>query len=174
MNSNEFLEVAWGLANSSHHFLWVVRPGMINGMNGLDFPDGFNVSVQGRGKVIQWAPQQQVLGHPAVGALWTHNGWNSTLESISEGVPMLCRPQSSDQMMNARYVEKIWGIGFELEGELERGRIEIAIRKLMCGREGIEMRKRAEELKIEVLDCLNTYGSSHIAIDKLVNYILSL
>ena len=60
------------------------------------------------------------------------------MESIIEGVPMICRPQFADQMMNTRYVEKIWGVGFELEGELERGRIEEAIRKLMEGREGAD------------------------------------
>jgi UDP:flavonoid glycosyltransferase YjiC (YdhE family) len=163
------------LANSDQHFLWVVRPGMVNGTTGPDLPDGFEAAVEGRGKVIQWAPQQEVLAHRAVGGFWTHNGWNSVLESISEGIPMICRPYSADQMMNARYAEKIWGVGFELEGELERGKIEITIRNLMSGREGAEMRERAGELKMNVLDCLKkTCGSSHVAIDKLVSYIASL
>jgi hypothetical protein len=175
LNSNEFREVAWGLANSDQHFLWVVRPGMVNGTTGPDLPDGFEAAVEGRGKVIHWAPQQEVLAHPAVGGFWTHNGWNSVLESIGEGIPMICRPYSADQMMNARYVEKIWGVGFELEGELERGKIEITIRNLMSGREGAEMRETAGELKVKVLDCLKkTCGSSQVAIDKLVSYIVSL
>ncbi|CAD6220536.1 unnamed protein product [Miscanthus lutarioriparius] len=89
----------------------------------------------GWGKVIRWAPQQEVLAHPAVGGFWTHSGWNSTLESISEGVPMICRPQFADQMMNTRYVVNTWGVGLELEGELERGKIEKAVRKLMKDRE---------------------------------------
>ncbi|KAL6594979.1 hypothetical protein ACP70R_048082 [Stipagrostis hirtigluma subsp. patula] len=174
MDSNEFSEVAWGLANSGQPFLWVVRPNLVQNSECLHFPDGFEAAVQGRGKVIQWAPQQEVLAHNAVGGFWTHNGWNSTLESISEGVPMICRPQFADQMMNTRYVEHTWGVGFELEGELERGKVENAIRKLMNGREGDEMRKRAEELKKKVADCLETDGSSQIAIDELINYILSL
>ncbi|KAG2641031.1 hypothetical protein PVAP13_2KG142900 [Panicum virgatum] len=172
--SNEFLEVAWGLATSGHPFLWVVRPGSVRGLDGLGFPDGFEAAVEGKGKVIRWAPQQEVLAHPAVGGFWTHNGWNSTLESISEGVPMICRPQFADQMMNTRYVEKAWGVGFEIEGELERGKIEKAIRKLMEEREGAEMRERAVELKKKVADCLKPGGSSQIAIDKLVEHILSL
>jgi hypothetical protein len=77
-------------------------------------------------------------------------------------------------MMNTRYVEKTWGVGFELEGELERGKIEKAIRKLMEEREGAEMRERAMELKMKVADCLKPGGSSEIAIDKLVRHILSL
>ena len=87
---------------------------------------------------------------------------------------MICRPQFADQMMNTRYVEKIWGLGFELEGELERGRIEEAIRKLMEEREGAEMRERAMELKKKVAHCLKSGGSSQIAMDKLVKYIFSL
>ncbi|XP_062186874.1 DIMBOA UDP-glucosyltransferase BX9-like [Phragmites australis] len=174
MDSHEFMEVAWGLANSGHPFLWVVRPGLVQDLDGLDFPDGFEIAIEGRGNVIRWAPQQEVLAHNAVGGFLTHSGWNSTLESISEGVPMICRPQSADQMMNARYVEDTWGVGFELEGKLERGKIESAIRKLMNGKEGADMRDRAKELKKKVADCLESCGSSQIAVDKLVSYILSL
>ncbi|TVU39886.1 hypothetical protein EJB05_13330, partial [Eragrostis curvula] len=167
MDSNEFFEVAWGLANSGHPFLWVLRPDLVHDSNGLCLPDGFEDAIEGRGKVIQWAPQQIVLAHRAIGGFWTHNGWNSTLESISEGIPMICRPQFADQMMNTRYVEKRWGVGFELEGELERGKIEIAIRKLMKERDGYEMRERAIGLKEKVADCLKPGGSSRIAIEKL-------
>ncbi|KAL6897253.1 hypothetical protein ACP4OV_006949 [Aristida adscensionis] len=174
MDANEFVEVAWGLANSGQPFLWVVRPNLVQDHGSLDLPDGFEAAIHGRGKVIQWAPQQQVLAHDAVGGFWTHNGWNSTLESISEGIPMICRPQFADQMMNARYIEQIWGVGFELEGELERGKVENAIRKLMNRMEGAQMRERAKELKNKVAECLETDGSSQVAIDKLVSYILSL
>nr|TKW31293.1 hypothetical protein SEVIR_2G096000v2 [Setaria viridis] len=174
LDANEFLEVAWGLETSGHPFLWVVRPDSVRGLDRPGFPNGFEAAIEGRGKVIRWAPQQEVLAHRAVGGFWTHNGWNSTLESISEGIPMICRPQFADQMMNTRYVEKTWGVGFELEGELERGKIEKAIRKLMKEREGAEMRERAKELKKNVADCLRTGGSSQIAIDKLVHHILCL
>ena len=175
MDAKEFLEVAWGLANSGHPFLWVVREDSVQGFDGgPDFPNGFEAAVHGRGKVIRWAPQLEVLAHPAVGGFWTHNGWNSTLESISEGVPMICRPQFADQMMNTRYVVNTWGVGLELEGELERGKIEEAVRKLMKEKEGEEMRDRAKELKKTVADCLETGGTSQVAIDKLVDYILSM
>ena len=80
--------------------------------------------------MIEWAPQQEVLAHPAVGGFWTHNGWNSTLESIYEGVPMLPRPIFGDQLPTARYVHDTWKIGILLEGVLERGEVEKAIKKL--------------------------------------------
>ncbi|KAM0859617.1 hypothetical protein ACQ4PT_047076 [Festuca glaucescens] len=174
MDSGELSEVAWGLANSGQPFLWVVRPDLVRGSDGTGLPEGFDRAVDGRGKVIPWAPQQEVLAHPAVGGFWTHNGWNSTLESISEGLPMICRPQFADQMMNTRYVETEWGVGFELDGELERNKIEEAIRNLMKGSHGEVMRERARELKKKVATCLESDGSSVLAIDKLIDYILAM
>uniref|UniRef100_A0A0D9WX45 UDP-glycosyltransferases domain-containing protein n=1 Tax=Leersia perrieri TaxID=77586 RepID=A0A0D9WX45_9ORYZ len=168
LDSDEFLEVACGLERSGQPFLWVVRPDLVRG--GFDkacLPDGFERAVEGRGKVIQWAPQQEVLAHHAIGGFWTHNGWNSTLESISEGVPMICRPQLADQPLNTRYMEAVWGVGFELEGKLERGKIEKSIRKLMVEKEGAGMRERAKKLKNKVEGCLKNGGSSQIAIDSV-------
>ncbi|CAL5079416.1 unnamed protein product [Urochloa decumbens] len=174
MDSGEFMEVAWGLANSGHPFLWVVRPKLVQDCDSVALPEGFEDVIKGRGMVIQWAPQQEVLAHRAVGGFWTHSGWNSTLESVSEGVPMICRLNAVDQMMNARYVENVWGVGFELEGELERGKIENAVRRLMDEREGAEIRERAKVLRRKVAECLDSSGSSQIAVDKFVSYILSL
>ncbi|CAN6222827.1 unnamed protein product [Urochloa humidicola] len=174
MDYGEFMEVAWSLANSGQPFLWVVRPKLVQDCESVILPEGFEDAVKGRGMVIQWAPQQEVLAHRAVGGFWTHNGWNSTLESIGEGVPMICRPDAVDQMMNARYVQDVWGVGFELEGELERGRIRDAVRKLMDEREGAEMRERAKVLRRKVAECLESSGSSQVAVDKFVSYILSL
>nr|CAD1825521.1 unnamed protein product [Ananas comosus var. bracteatus] len=44
------------------------------------------------GLVVSWAPQKAVLGHTAVGAFVSHCGWNSVIESVAAGVPMVCRP----------------------------------------------------------------------------------
>ncbi|KAE8682077.1 UDP-glycosyltransferase 76C2 [Hibiscus syriacus] len=93
----DFLEVAWGLANSKQPFLWVVRPGLVQGAEWLEpLPNGFPEMVGERGQIVKWAPQQEVLVHPATGAFWTHCGWNSTLESLCEGVPMICQPSFGD------------------------------------------------------------------------------
>ncbi|KAL6639587.1 hypothetical protein ACP70R_023317 [Stipagrostis hirtigluma subsp. patula] len=171
---DEFTEVAWGLANSGKPFLWVVRRGLIVGVEKPELPEGFESVVQGRGKVIEWAPQQEVLAHFAVGGFWTHNGWNSTLESIYEGVPMLSRPLFGDQLATGRYVADTWKIGILLEGMLERGEIEKAIRRLMEEEEGVQMRERARNLKDKVQMCLESSGSSQQAVDKLVNHIICL
>ncbi|KAD6796532.1 hypothetical protein E3N88_07428 [Mikania micrantha] len=116
VKKSQFLEIAWGLANSNQPFLWVVRPGSIEGSEWLEhLPDGFLESiVEGKGYISKWAPQQDVLAHPATGGFWTHSGWNSTLESICEGVPMICSPSFGDQLPNARYVSNVWKIGVQL------------------------------------------------------------
>ncbi|XP_044984052.1 DIMBOA UDP-glucosyltransferase BX9-like [Hordeum vulgare subsp. vulgare] len=174
MDGAELCEVAWGLADSGQPFLWVVRRDLVRGSDGPGLPEGFDRAVEGRGKVIPWAPQQEVLAHFAVGGFWTHNGWNSTLEGVGEGLPMICMPHFADQMMNTRYVEAVWGVGFELEGKKERNKIAKAIQKLMNEREGELAREKARELKKKVAACLESGGSSMLAIDKLVEHISSL
>ena len=175
ITETDFFEIAWGLANSNQPFLWVVRPGMISGSDWLELlPDGFLENLEGRGHVVKWAPQQEVLAHPAVGAFWTHSGWNSTLEGICEGVPMVCMPFFTDQTVNARYVSSVWKIGLQLEKGGEREEIESSIRKIMVGNEGKDMRERAQNLKQMAKICLTKGGSSYRCLEGLVNHILSL
>ncbi|VVA12566.1 PREDICTED: UDP-glycosyltransferase [Prunus dulcis] len=168
----QFLEIAWGLANSNHPFLWVVRPGLVHGSEPL--PDGFLESLNGRGHIVKWAPQKQVLAHPAVGAFWTHNGWNSTLESVCEGVPMICMPCFSDQMANARYVSHVWKVGVQIEHGIERVEIERTINLLMVEKEGEDIRDRALKLMEKAIICLKEGGSSYQSLDGLVKHILSI
>lgn len=95
MEEKEVAEIGWGLANSKQPFLWVLRPGSVNGSNSADdlLSDDFKETVGERGCIVKWAPQEQVLGNHAVGGFLSHCSWNSTLESRSEGgVPMICRP----------------------------------------------------------------------------------
>jgi UDP:flavonoid glycosyltransferase YjiC (YdhE family) len=173
MDQEELVEIAWGLANSGMPFLWVIRPNQVQCSEKVCLPDGFEEVTRGRGMVVSWAPQQEVLGHPGVGGFWTHNGWNSTLESICEGVPMICRPHFADQMINARYVQEVWKIGFELAGKLERGKIERCVRKLLSQKEGEEMRARASDIKNIASKCIKKGGTSVTKIDMLVNSIMS-
>ncbi|XP_058781865.1 UDP-glycosyltransferase 76B1-like [Vicia villosa] len=176
ITEEEFLEVACGLVNSDHPFLWVVRPGLIRGYEWLEsLPSGFVENLESRGYIVKWAPQQEILAHEAIGLFWTHNGWNSTLESICEGVPMICMPCFTDQKVNARYVSHVWKVGLQLENGMERGEIERTIRKLMEGDiEGNEIRDRALKLKEEAKICLEQGGSSCSSLERLVAHILSL
>jgi hypothetical protein len=158
MSAAELVETAWGLANSGHPFLWVLRPGLVRGTPPSEappLPDGFDAATRGRGVVVSWAPQEEVLAHPAVGAFWTHCGWNSTLESVCAGVPIMACPCFGDQMGNARYVEHVWRTGLTLDGELERGKVEAAVAALMGpGEPGARLRRRARELKSSAAECM--------------------
>ncbi|KAL9231402.1 hypothetical protein vseg_006634 [Gypsophila vaccaria] len=174
ISKNEFLEMAWGLANSKQPFLWVVRPGLSQGIE-LDelLPQGYLQMVAERGHIVKWAPQSEVLAHPAVGGFWTHCGWNSTVESICDGVPMLCLPFYADQAINARNICDYWKIGLLLEKWTREG-IQKAIIKLMVDEEGAEMRNRSTDLKEKAKVCLLEDGSSHESLDRLTSYLSSL
>ncbi|GMI78450.1 UDP-glucosyl transferase 76E2 [Hibiscus trionum] len=151
IDKEELVEMAWGLANSNQPFLWVIRPGSVDDLewNKL-LAQGFTEAVGENGCIVEWTPQKEVLAHGAVGGFWTHCGWNSTLESISEGVPMICKPCFGDQRVNARYVSQVWKIGLHLENICDRGDIEKTIKRLMVDEEGKEMRQRAKYLKERV------------------------
>ncbi|KAL9294077.1 UDP-glycosyltransferase 76E4 [Arabidopsis thaliana] len=127
--------------------------------------------VSERGCIVKWAPQNEVLVHPAVGGFWSHCGWNSTLESIVEGVPMICRPFNGEQKLNAMYIESVWRVGVLLQGEVERGGVERAVKRLIVDDEGVGMRERALLLKEKLNASVRSGGSSYNALDELVHYL---
>ncbi|CAN6285448.1 unnamed protein product [Urochloa humidicola] len=176
MDPHEFVELAWGLASSKRPFIWVVRPSLIRGFESGDLPDGFREEVGDRGRIVDWAPQDEVLAHPAVCAFLTHNGWNSTMEAVSEGVPMISRPFLGDQYGNAMFVCHVWRVGVEvqLENQLDRGKIQGAIEKLMGNKEGKEIRERITNLKETAQKSIQESGSSNTAFLNLAHLIFSL
>ncbi|KAH1030154.1 hypothetical protein J1N35_002116 [Gossypium stocksii] len=174
VDKKELGEMAWGLANSKQPFLWVIRPGSVDDQEWKKLlTEGFVEAVGENGCIVKWAPQKEVLAHGAVGGFWTHCGWNSTLESISEGVPMICKPCFGDQRVNARHVSKVWRIGIQLENKCERGEIERAIKRLMVDKEGKEMRHRAKNLKERIQLDIREGGSSYNSLNKLIELIMS-
>ncbi|EOA24064.1 hypothetical protein CARUB_v10017284mg [Capsella rubella] len=172
METKEVLEMAWGLCNSNQPFLWVIRPGSILGTNGIEsLPDEVHKMVSERGYIVKRAPQLEVLGHPAVGGFWSHCGWNSVLESIAEGVPMICRPFHGEQKLNAMCIERVWRIGFQMEGKVDRGEVERAVKKLIVDEEGAGMQERALVLKEKLKASVKSGGTSYNALDEIVEYL---
>ncbi|KAJ0705141.1 putative UDP-glucuronosyl/UDP-glucosyltransferase [Helianthus annuus] len=168
VEEKHFMEMVHGLVDSKQSFLWVVRPGFVSGSTWLEpLPDGF---LSERGRIVKWAPQQEVLGHEAIGAFWTHCGWNSTLESVCEGVPMICSPFWGDQPLDARYVSDVWKVGGYLENGWRRQEITSAIRRVMTDE---EMRERARVLKQKLDGSLMKGGSSYESVESLVAYVSS-
>ncbi|KAL1208507.1 UDP-glycosyltransferase 76E1 [Cardamine amara subsp. amara] len=169
MEIKDMLEMAWGLSNSNQPFLWVIRPGSIPGSEWTEtLPEEFSKLISERGYIVKWAPQIEVLRHPAVGGFWSHCGWNSTLESIAEGVPMICKPFTGDQRVNARYIDSVWRIGVLLQGEMEKETVERAVKMLIVD-EGVDMRKRANELKEKLEASVRSGGSSCSSLEHFIN-----
>ncbi|MFS7985665.1 putative cyanohydrin beta-glucosyltransferase [Helianthus anomalus] len=113
-----------------------------------------------------------VLKHPAIGGFLTHRGWNSTLESISSGVPVLCWPFFADQQTNCRYSCVEWGIGMEIDANVKREKVEAQVREIIDGTKGKMMKAKALELKTKAKNVVTIGGSSYLNFDKLVTEIL--
>ncbi|KAF3631168.1 7-deoxyloganetin glucosyltransferase-like [Capsicum chacoense] len=169
---NQLIEFAWGLANSQLNFLWIIRPDMVSGEQAV-FPPEFLEETKERGMLASWCMQEQVLSHPAVGGFLAHSGWNSTLESVSNGVPMICWPFFADQQTNCWLCCRQWGIGIEIDNNVKRGEVESLVRELMTGEEGKRMKEKALEWKNLAEEAAKIpTGSSYVNIDKLINEIL--
>ncbi|XP_027356242.1 7-deoxyloganetin glucosyltransferase-like isoform X2 [Abrus precatorius] len=170
MTSDQLVELAWGLANSNKTFLWVIRPDLVAGENSI-LPLEFLKETRNRGMLLSWCPQE-VLGHHAVGGFLTHCGWNSTLESVCEGVPMLCWPFFAEQQTNCRFCCKEWGVGLEID-DVKREKIEGLVRELMERQKGQKMKARALEWKkLAKYAASSPHGSSFVNMDNMVGHVL--
>ncbi|TXG74361.1 hypothetical protein EZV62_002940 [Acer yangbiense] len=112
-------ELAIGLEQSEHKFLWSLRLSPPNnevpGNEDDDiFPEGFLERIRGRGMICGWAPQVEVLAHKAIGGFVSHCGWNSILESLWYGVPIVTWPLYAEQQLNAFRMVKELGLAVEL------------------------------------------------------------
>ncbi|XP_062219423.1 7-deoxyloganetin glucosyltransferase-like [Phragmites australis] len=169
MSSQELAEFAWGLADSGHDFLWIVRPDIVKGDAAAALPPGFLEATRGRGILASWCAQEAVLRHEAVGLFLTHSGWNSTTESLSAGVPMLCWPFFAEQQTNCRYKCAEWGVAMEVGDDVRREAVEARIREAMGGEKGREMARRAAEWKDAAA---RSTARSLANLDKLINDVL--
>lgn len=171
MTSDQLTEFAWGLANSDQTFLWVIRPDLVAGDSAM-LPPEFVSATKERGLFASWCPQEQVLSHPSIGGFLTHNGWNSTIESICGGVPMICWPFFAEQQTNCRYCCTEWGIGMEINSDVKRGEVESLVRELMGGEKGSEMKKKTREWKKMAEEAITSTGSSCMNLDDMINKVL--
>ncbi|XP_018722687.2 UDP-glycosyltransferase 87A1 [Eucalyptus grandis] len=169
-------EMAAGVRDSGVRFLWVAR--------GETSPVAGAREEGAAGLVVPWCEQLKVLCHPSVGGFWTHCGWNSALEAIYAGVPMLTCPLLMDQVPNSKQVAEDWKIGLRVKKEDGSGggggenlvtRQEIArlVKKLMDAEsgEGREMRKRARELREACRRAAARGGSSDRNLDAFIGDI---
>ncbi|KAE8056919.1 hypothetical protein FH972_013651 [Carpinus fangiana] len=172
MTSEQLIEFAWGLANSNQTFLWIIRPDLVRGDSAV-LPPEFFAETKERSLLASWCPQEQVLSHPSIGGFLTHSGWNSTIESVSAGVPMISWPFFAEQQTNCRYSCNEWGIGMEIDGGVKRGEIASLVGELMVGEKGKELKKKAVEWKKLAKEATSKpSGSSYVNVDKMINEVL--
>ncbi|KAL6196662.1 hypothetical protein ACLB2K_032276 [Fragaria x ananassa] len=145
LTPEQLLEFGWGLANTKLPFFWVIRPDLVVGKSAI-LPPEFEAETKDRGLIASWCPQEEVLNHPSVGGFLTHCGWNSTIESITAGVPLLCWPFYADQQINS-YSCCEWGIGMEIDTDVKRDNVEKLVKELMEGDKGEKMRSKCLEWK---------------------------
>jgi hypothetical protein len=171
MTSEQLVEFAWGLANSGREFMWIIRPDLVRG-DAAVLPQEFLAETAGRGLMASWCPQQEVLNHPAVGVFLSHSGWNSALESLCGGVPVISWPFFADQQTNCRYQCNEWGVGMEIDTNVKRDAVTSLIAELMDGEGGRKMRKRAQEWREKAIMAAKPHGPSHRNFDELVRDVL--
>ncbi|XP_009597174.1 7-deoxyloganetic acid glucosyl transferase-like [Nicotiana tomentosiformis] len=172
LTKHELTEFWHGLVNSGQQFLWVIRHDVIK-----DKDDVLEVELkEGRkenGYIVSWAPQEEVLAHPSIGGFLTHSGWNSTLESLYEAVPMICWPQLADQQVNSRFVGEVWKLGLDLKDTCDRVIIEKMVSELMEARRN-EFLQRANEMTKLARASVSEGGSSTRNLDRLIQDIYSI
>ena len=167
VSTKQLIEFAWGLANSNHPILWVIRPDLVHGGRAI-LPEDFIEETKGRIYLASWCSQEEVLSHTSIGGFLTHCGWNSTLESICCGVPMICWPGYAEQYTNARYVCKEWGMGMQIDEDVEREQVCCMVKEMMEGERGQEMRKNALKWKDRAKEATKQGGSSYENAERLI------
>nr|ADO33118.1 UDP glucosyltransferase [Scutellaria barbata] len=167
-------ETAVGLESSGQDFIWVVRNA---GENEDWLPQGFEERIKGRGLMIRgWAPQVMILNHPSVGAFVTHCGWNSTLEGICAGLPMVTWPVSAEQFYNEKLVTEVLKTGVSVGNKkwhkvgdgVGSEAVKAAVVQVMVGDGAAEMRSRAKHYKEMAGKAIEEGGSSYNALNALI------
>lgn len=167
LKEKQIEEIACSLKRSNHYFLWVVRE-----IEKEKIPSSFLDETSEKGLVVTWCPQLQVLAHKAVGCFMTHCGWNSTLEAMSLGVPMVAMPQWADQTTNAKFVTDVWRVGVRVkvgeEGIVAKEEIDLRIREVMEGETAIEIRENCQKWEKLAKEAVDEGGNSEKNIEKFV------
>lgn len=138
----ELVALAEALEELGTPFLWSFR-GNLDQLLPKHFLD--YTTTKNKGKIVPWVPQLKVLQHPSIGVFVTHCGWNSVLESIVCGVPLIARPIFGEQKLNSRIVEALWGTGLGIQGGILTKDVMLeALKLILCSEQGGNMRKKIE------------------------------
>ncbi|KAJ1382142.1 UDP-glycosyltransferase family, conserved site [Sesbania bispinosa] len=168
----QLMEIWHGLVNSKKRFLWVIRPDIVAKQEDHVVPVEVEEGTKDRGFIVGWAPQEEVLAHEAIGGFLTHSGWNSTLESVVAGVPMICWPYFADQQINSRFVGEVWKLGLDMKDVCDRNVVEKMVNDVMVERKE-EFLRSAQAMATLAHKSVSQGGSSYSNLDDLIQYIKS-
>ncbi|KDP45371.1 hypothetical protein JCGZ_09620 [Jatropha curcas] len=173
VSSAQLTEIANGLEESKVNFLWVIRE-----TQEAQLEDGFEERIKERGIIVkEWVDQREILKHKSVEGFLSHCGWNSVLESICAGVPILAWPMIAEQPLNARMVVEEIKVGLRVEtcdGSVRefvtREGLVKMVKELMEGEMGKKVREKMREVAAMAKGALeNENGSSSQTLDMLIH-----
>ncbi|KAI3840387.1 hypothetical protein MKX03_037799 [Papaver bracteatum] len=188
LSSEQLTELALGLEMSEQKFLWFLKsPAPRDKAASASYlsaqiledpssvlPKGFLDRTQNLGLVVSsWAPQVEILSHKSTGGFLSHCGWNSTLESIVHGVPLIAWPLFAEQTMNAVMLTDYMKVALRPKpmenGIIGRDEICKVVKELMEGEEGKRLGNKMRELKCVAARTLAEGGSSYKTFSEVVN-----
>lgn len=155
-------------------FLWALR---IKPEQGDHVMQGFEEKVKGRGLVVKgWIGQREVLEHGSVRGFLSHCGWNSVIESICAGVPILAWPMMAEQHLNARMVTEEIKVGLRVEtcngsvrGFVKWEGLAKMVKELMGGEMGEVVPPRVKELSEAAKKAIQQGGTSWCNLELLLS-----
>ncbi|PKA56746.1 UDP-glycosyltransferase 85A1 [Apostasia shenzhenica] len=160
VSAEQFVEFAWGLAESKMPFLWIVREDLVEGEEAR-LPEGFVEETKGRGFTASRGASPQ-FSRWLLDALrvelnvrehlcWRANDLLAGFRRAAHELPDLCRE---------------WGMG--MEGEVKREKVASVVKELVGGERGEELRRNAEKWKKRAeMAAMEEGGSSFDNLERL-------
>ncbi|XP_055817087.1 beta-D-glucosyl crocetin beta-1,6-glucosyltransferase-like [Solanum dulcamara] len=151
LSKEDRTEIAFGLELSNVNFIWVARFPKGEEQNLEDaLPKGFLERIGDRGRVLdKFAPQPRILNHPSTGGFISHCGWNSVMESVDFGVPIIAMPIHYDQPSNARLIVEL-GVAVEIirddDEKIHREEIAETLKDVITGKTGETLRGKVRNI----------------------------
>ncbi|KAI4298514.1 hypothetical protein L6164_032064 [Bauhinia variegata] len=171
-------EIAYGILDSGVSFLWVMKPPHeASGFVPHVLPQGLLEKAGEKGKVVQYSPQEEVLAHPSVACFVTHCGWNSSVEALASGIPLVAFPQWSDQVTNAKYLVDVFRVAVRMcRGEaanelIKRDEVKRCLLEATEGPKAEEIRQNALKYKVAAEAAAAEGGSSDRNIQEFVDEV---
>nr|AYR16604.1 UDP-glucosyltransferase UGT74B7 [Polygala tenuifolia] len=173
LNTQQMEETAWGLKQSGMNFIWVVKE-----KDQFHLPEVFMDLKREQGLIVPWCNQLEVLAHEATGCFVTHCGWNSTLEGLSLGVPMVGVPQWADQLTNAKFVDEIWEVGVrakeDSDGVVRKEELVRCLKEVMESKRSEYMKANAKKFRELCKEAIGEGGSSDKNINAFIDQLMHL